>query len=88
MNHNLHRSLIDNNRTFLVSNFSNFFRFNLQVDDFKEPTLIERLTEAKLSLPSIVKPQVACGVAEAHNMVWFFPFYYEFMELKYYLIDF
>lgn len=40
----------------------------LKVDDFKEPTLIERLTEAKLSLPSIVKPQVACGVAEAHNM--------------------
>ena len=42
---------------------------NLQVNNFKEPDLIQRLSEAKLSLPCIVKPQVACGVADAHNMV-------------------
>lgn len=42
---------------------------NLQVDDYKEPDLIQKLSEAKLSLPCIVKPQVACGVADAHNMV-------------------
>ena len=41
----------------------------MQVDSFKEPDLLQRLSEAKLSLPSIVKPQVACGVANAHNMV-------------------
>ena len=41
----------------------------MQVDSFKEPDLLQRLSEAKLSLPSIVKPQVACGVANAHDMV-------------------
>ncbi|XP_050203698.1 inositol 1,3,4-trisphosphate 5/6-kinase 4 [Mercurialis annua] len=40
----------------------------LKVDDFNEPDLIRRLSEAKLSLPSIVKPQIACGVADAHSM--------------------
>lgn len=32
----------------------------------------ERLREAKLSPPSIVKPQVACGVSDAHSMVMTF----------------
>ncbi|GAB4858956.1 hypothetical protein Ancab_010428 [Ancistrocladus abbreviatus] len=40
----------------------------LKVDNFNEPNLIKRLSDAKLSLPSIVKPQVACGVADAHSM--------------------
>ncbi|XP_050256217.1 inositol 1,3,4-trisphosphate 5/6-kinase 4-like isoform X2 [Quercus robur] len=44
----------------------------LKVDSFKEPDLLQRLSEAKLSLPSIVKPQVACGVANAHNMAIIF----------------
>lgn len=29
----------------------------------------DKLADAKLSLPNIVKPQVACGVADAHSMV-------------------
>lgn len=41
----------------------------LQVDNFEDVQLEQRLHEAKLSLPSIVKPQVACGVADAHSMV-------------------
>lgn len=41
----------------------------MQVDSFNDHDLVQRLSEAKLSLPSIVKPQVACGVANAHNMV-------------------
>ncbi|KAM7464825.1 hypothetical protein LguiB_012387 [Lonicera macranthoides] len=40
----------------------------LKVDNFNEPNLAERLLEAKLYPPSIVKPQVACGVADAHSM--------------------
>ncbi|KAI7737182.1 hypothetical protein M8C21_009021 [Ambrosia artemisiifolia] len=40
----------------------------LKVDNFEDVQLEQRLHEAKLSLPSIVKPQVACGVAEAHSM--------------------
>lgn len=40
----------------------------LKVDNFNEHDLVHRLSEAKLSLPSIVKPQVACGVAHAHTM--------------------
>ncbi|XP_035839538.1 inositol 1,3,4-trisphosphate 5/6-kinase 4 isoform X6 [Helianthus annuus] len=40
----------------------------LQVDNFEDVQFEQRLHEAKLSLPSIVKPQVACGVAEAHSM--------------------
>lgn len=31
--------------------------------------MVQSLSEAKLALPSIVKPQVACGVADAHSMV-------------------
>lgn len=41
----------------------------MQVNSFDEPDLVQRLHDAKLSLPSIVKPQVACGVADAHSMV-------------------
>lgn len=40
----------------------------LKVDNFNAPDLGQRLSEAKLSSPSIVKPQVACGVADAHSM--------------------
>jgi hypothetical protein len=42
---------------------------NMQVNGFNDPDLAQSLSEAKLSLPSIVKPQVACGVADAHSMV-------------------
>ncbi|XP_076921913.1 inositol 1,3,4-trisphosphate 5/6-kinase 4-like [Bidens hawaiensis] len=40
----------------------------LKVVNFEDVQLKQRLHEAKLSLPSIVKPQVACGVADAHSM--------------------
>ncbi|TXG72968.1 hypothetical protein EZV62_001547 [Acer yangbiense] len=40
----------------------------LKVNNFSVPDLAQRLSEAKLSFPSIVKPQVACGVADAHSM--------------------
>ncbi|PIA59012.1 hypothetical protein AQUCO_00400100v1 [Aquilegia coerulea] len=40
----------------------------LKVDDFNDPNLGKRLSEVGLFLPSIVKPQVACGVADAHDM--------------------
>ncbi|XP_058183906.1 inositol 1,3,4-trisphosphate 5/6-kinase 4 [Rhododendron vialii] len=40
----------------------------LKVDNFEAPNLAQRLAEAKLTPPSIVKPQVACGVADAHSM--------------------
>lgn len=40
----------------------------LKVDDFKDPGLPQRLSDAQLSLPCIVKPQVACGVADSHSM--------------------
>ncbi|TYJ15860.1 hypothetical protein E1A91_A10G211300v1 [Gossypium mustelinum] len=40
----------------------------LKVNSFDEPDLVQRLHDATLSLPSIVKPQVACGVADAHSM--------------------
>lgn len=43
----------------------------LQVDNFHN-RLREQLAEAKLSFPVIVKPQVACGVADAHNMALVF----------------
>ncbi|KAL6501127.1 hypothetical protein OROHE_025324 [Orobanche hederae] len=41
----------------------------LQVDSFHDD-LEQRLAEAKLSLPNIVKPQVACGVSDAHSMIY------------------
>ncbi|XAR71505.1 Inositol-1,3,4-trisphosphate 5/6-kinase [Bertholletia excelsa] len=40
----------------------------LKVNDFDEPNLVQRLLEAKLTPPNIVKPQVACGVTDAHSM--------------------
>ncbi|KAL0382644.1 UNVERIFIED_CONTAM: Inositol 1,3,4-trisphosphate 5/6-kinase [Sesamum calycinum] len=40
----------------------------LKVDSFDKSGLEQRLAEAKLSLPSIVKPQIACGVSDAHSM--------------------
>lgn len=40
----------------------------LKVDDFNDPNIGERLSSVDLFLPSIVKPQVACGVADAHDM--------------------
>ncbi|XP_052173151.1 inositol 1,3,4-trisphosphate 5/6-kinase 4 isoform X2 [Diospyros lotus] len=40
----------------------------LKVDNFDEADLAERLLAAKLTPPSIVKPQVACGVPDAHSM--------------------
>ncbi|XP_022860141.1 inositol 1,3,4-trisphosphate 5/6-kinase 4 [Olea europaea var. sylvestris] len=40
----------------------------LKVDSFYELDLEQSLVEAKLALPNIVKPQVACGVADAHSM--------------------
>lgn len=51
--------------------FQSKFNLRLQVDSFNEPNLEQRLVEAKLSLPNIVKPQVACGVSDAHSMVCF-----------------
>lgn len=41
----------------------------MQVDNFNEAILVQKLSEAKLTLPCIVKPQVACGVSDAHKMV-------------------
>nr|XP_043617143.1 inositol 1,3,4-trisphosphate 5/6-kinase 4 isoform X1 [Erigeron canadensis] len=40
----------------------------LKVDNFEDLKLEQKLHEAKLSFPCIVKPQVACGVADAHSM--------------------
>ncbi|MQL98424.1 hypothetical protein Taro_031131 [Colocasia esculenta] len=45
-----------------------------KVDDFVDPTLKEKLCIAKLSFPNIVKPQVACGVADAHKMALVFKY--------------
>lgn len=53
----------------------------LKVDDYSEPDLNQRLSEAKLSLPYIVKPQVACGVADAHSMAIVFKVE-DFKDLK------
>uniref|UniRef100_A0A7N0U7H5 inositol-1,3,4-trisphosphate 5/6-kinase n=1 Tax=Kalanchoe fedtschenkoi TaxID=63787 RepID=A0A7N0U7H5_KALFE len=40
----------------------------LMVDNFSDPELAKMLEESSLSFPYIVKPQVACGVADAHSM--------------------
>ncbi|KAG9158208.1 hypothetical protein Leryth_000350 [Lithospermum erythrorhizon] len=40
----------------------------LKVNSFDEPNLEKEIAGARLSLPNIVKPQVACGVADAHSM--------------------
>ncbi|KAI0489391.1 hypothetical protein KFK09_029233 [Dendrobium nobile] len=44
----------------------------LKVDNYDYTSLQDQLSEAKLSFPMIVKPQVACGVADAHNMALIF----------------
>ncbi|KAG7017176.1 Inositol 1,3,4-trisphosphate 5/6-kinase 4 [Cucurbita argyrosperma subsp. argyrosperma] len=44
----------------------------LKVDNFNEAILVQKLSEAKLTLPCIVKPQVACGVSDAHKMAIIF----------------
>ncbi|CAN6466065.1 unnamed protein product [Victoria cruziana] len=40
----------------------------LKVDTFDDPDLGENLSNAKLCLPAIIKPQIACGVSHAHSM--------------------
>lgn len=40
----------------------------IKVDNFDAPDLRQRLLEAALTPPSIVKAQVACGVSDAHSM--------------------
>ncbi|KAH7572712.1 hypothetical protein JRO89_XS03G0001600 [Xanthoceras sorbifolium] len=55
---------------FLKVLYSYIYIYNskMQVNDFSDPDLAQRLSKAKLYFPSIVKPQVACGVADAHSM--------------------
>lgn len=45
---------------------------SLKVKNFQGSELQKQLAEANLSFPLIVKPQVACGVADAHNMALVF----------------
>ncbi|KAI4989078.1 hypothetical protein ZWY2020_036395 [Hordeum vulgare] len=45
---------------------------SLKVINFNGSELQKQLAEANLSFPLIVKPQVACGVADAHNMALVF----------------
>ncbi|VAI19931.1 unnamed protein product [Triticum turgidum subsp. durum] len=45
---------------------------SLKVIKFNGSELQKQLAEANLSFPLIVKPQVACGVADAHNMALVF----------------
>lgn len=52
----------------------------LKVSNFDEPDLVEKLDQAQLALPAIVKPQVACGVSSAHTMAVVFKME-EFVEL-------
>lgn len=40
----------------------------MQVDNFDDDVIL-RTAEGKFPFPCIVKPQVACGVADAHSMV-------------------
>ncbi|GAB2294211.1 hypothetical protein Dimus_028429 [Dionaea muscipula] len=46
----------------------------MKVDEFNEPNLIQQLSDSKLYFPNIVKPQVACGVSDAHSMAIVFRF--------------
>ncbi|CAL5082393.1 unnamed protein product [Urochloa decumbens] len=46
--------------------------YSLKVDNFHDGELDKHLAEANLSFPLIVKPQVACGVSDAHNMALVF----------------
>ncbi|VAI34719.1 unnamed protein product [Triticum turgidum subsp. durum] len=45
---------------------------SLKVINFNGSELQKQLAEANLSFPLIMKPQVACGVADAHNMALVF----------------
>ncbi|URD77642.1 Inositol 1, 3, 4-trisphosphate 5/6-kinase [Musa troglodytarum] len=45
-----------------------------KIDNFHEPNLRDQLSEANLSFPIIVKPQIACGVGDAHSMALVFKF--------------
>uniref|UniRef100_A0ACD5YFY2 Uncharacterized protein n=1 Tax=Avena sativa TaxID=4498 RepID=A0ACD5YFY2_AVESA len=45
---------------------------SLKVKNFHGSELQKQMAEANLSFPVIVKPQVACGVADAHNMALVF----------------
>lgn len=54
----------------------------MQVDNFHNPRLREQLAEAKLSFPVIVKPQVACGVPNAHDMVLVYLSFYPVYDLS------
>ncbi|KAK3129706.1 hypothetical protein QOZ80_6BG0483580 [Eleusine coracana subsp. coracana] len=47
---------------------------SLKVNNFHDGMLEKQVAEANLSFPFIVKPQVACGVADAHNMALVFKF--------------
>lgn len=40
-----------------------------QVQNFEKINPLEVLKDSNLSLPVIVKPQMACGVSDAHIMV-------------------
>ncbi|XP_062194089.1 inositol-tetrakisphosphate 1-kinase 6-like isoform X2 [Phragmites australis] len=46
--------------------------YSLKVDNFHDGELHKQVAAANLSFPLIVKPQVACGVADAHNMALVF----------------
>lgn len=55
----------------------------MQIDAFNEPNLRDQLSEANLSFPIIVKPQIACGVGDAHNMViWIL-----FQQYQFHVVD-
>eukprot|EP00249_Psilotum_nudum_P009657 c22072_g1_i1 orf=111-1280(+) len=41
----------------------------LKVSKFDDPGLLDALDSAKVALPTIVKPQLACGIFDAHTMV-------------------
>ncbi|KAJ3691599.1 hypothetical protein LUZ61_020763 [Rhynchospora tenuis] len=53
----------------------------LRVETFNDPDLSQKLAGANLKFPVLVKPQVACGVADAHNMAIVFKSE-EFRELS------
>ncbi|KAJ0969359.1 hypothetical protein J5N97_022236 [Dioscorea zingiberensis] len=44
----------------------------MKLDSLQEPNIKEQLLQSNLSFPVIFKPQVACGVADAHNMALVF----------------
>lgn len=58
----------------------------MQTDAFNEPNLRDQLSEANLSFPIIVKPQIACGVGDAHNMVIWFLFQEQYSD-QFHVVD-